>query len=80
MILLKKTSYEPVLFQLSAIAMTTDKEAKHVVGNYSITVFIHQKTASEQDRRWRIVLLPVFVSTKKNKNKIEFVKNNLYFI
>lgn len=78
MILLKKTSYEPVLFQLSAIAMTTDKEAKHVVGNYSITVFIHQKTASEQDRRWRIVLLPVFVSTKKNK--IEFVKNNLYFI
>lgn len=58
--------------------MTTDKEAKHVVGNYSITVFIHQKTASEQDRRWRIVLLPVFVSTKKNK--IEFVKNNLYFI
>lgn len=78
MILLKKTSYEPVLFQLSAIAMTTDKEAKHVVGSYSITVFIHQKTASEQDRRWRIVLLPVFVSTKKNK--IEFVKNNLYFI
>lgn len=60
--------------------MTTDKKAKHVVGNYSITVFIHQKTASEQDRRWRIVLLPVFVSTKKNKNKIEFVKNNLYFI
>lgn len=60
--------------------MTTDKEAKHVVGNYSITVFIHQKTASERDRRWRIVLLPVFVSTKKNKNKIEFVKNNLYFI
>lgn len=59
--------------------MTTDKEAKHdVVGNSSITVFIHQKTASEQDRRWRIVLLPVFVSTKKNK--IEFVKNNLYFI
>lgn len=49
--------------------MTTDKEAKHVVGNYSITVFIHQKTASEQDRRWRIVLLPVFVSTKK-KNRI----------
>lgn len=78
MILLKKTSYEPVLFQLSAIAMTTDKEAKHVVGSYSITVFIHQKTASEQDRRWRIVLLPVFVSTKKNK--IEFVTNNLYFI
>lgn len=67
MILLKKTSYEPVLFQLSAIAMTTDKEAKHVVGSYSITVFIHQKTASEQDRRWRIVLLPVFVSTKKKK-------------
>lgn len=65
MILLKKTSYEPVLFQLSAIAMTTDKEAKHVVGNHSITVFIHQKTASERDRRWRIVLLPVFVSTKK---------------
>lgn len=58
--------------------MTTDKEAKHVVSNSSITVFIHQKTASEQDRRWRIVLLPVFVSTKKNK--IEFVKNNLYFI
>lgn len=50
--------------------MTTDKEAKHVVGNYSITVFIHQKTASEQDRRWRIVLLPVFVSTKKKKNRI----------
>lgn len=45
--------------------MTTDKEAKHVVSNSSITVFIHQKTASEQDRRWRIVLLPVFVSTKK---------------
>lgn len=57
--------------------MTTDKEAKHVVSNSSITVFIHQKTASERDRRWRIVLLPVFVSTKK---KIEFVKNNLYFI
>lgn len=50
--------------------MTTDKEAKHVVGfKDSITVFIHQKTASEQDRRWRIVLLPVFVSTKK-KNRI----------
>lgn len=49
--------------------MTTDKEAKHVVGSYSITVFIHQKTASERDRRWRIVLLPVFVSTKK-KNRI----------
>lgn len=49
--------------------MTTDKEAKHVVGNYSITVFIRQKTASEQDRRWRIVLLPVFVSTKKIKIK-----------
>lgn len=50
--------------------MTTDKEAKHVVGSYSITVFIHQKTASERDRRWRIVLLPVFVSTKKKINRI----------
>lgn len=38
-----------------------------------ITVFIHQKTASEQDRRWRIVLLPVFVSTQTKNLKKKIV-------